>query len=163
MVALLEEKNRTAPRQALPLNDAEERFLDTLRRVGRQCRAKARQDLFKACAVLSCDTSVAVTAYAETLMRCLSQALGKTPVLHRPGEAEVSFDEAWLLRLASAIAHDDTASTNFLLRSRVHPHARRHCGFLMKSIVTKFDQVCPTLTSRSHPTQDVRWEQGSGH
>jgi hypothetical protein len=124
-----------------PLSDEERRFLNTLRLVGRACRAKARQDLFQACAVLSCDRTVAHTAYAETLMRCLSQALGKQPILYLPGEAEVSFDEAWLLQLASAIAAEDTHSTEFLLRSRVHPHARRHCGFLMKSIVEQFSLI----------------------
>lgn len=125
-------------RLAPVLSDTQRQFLNTLRRVGRQCRSKARADLFEACAVLSCDPTTAATAYADTLMRCLSQALGTLPILHRPGEAEVSFDEAWLLQLGAAIARDDTSSIDFLLRSRVHPHARRHCGFLMKSLVDKF-------------------------
>ncbi|SHG65759.1 hypothetical protein [Marivita hallyeonensis] len=122
--------------------DAEERrLLNTLRLVGRQCRIKARADLFKACAVLSCDNTVSLTSYAETLMRSLSQALGMMPVLHAPGEDEISFDETWLLGLAKAIAREDRTSTDFLLRSRVHPHARRHCGFLMAAIVEHFDLI----------------------
>lgn len=123
------------------MSEYERRFLNTLRLVGRQCRAKARTDLFEACAVLSTDKTVADVAFAETLMRCLSQALGKQPILFLPGEAEVSFDEAWLLQLASSIARADQSSTDFLLRSRVQAHARRHCGFLMKSIIENFEVV----------------------
>lgn len=129
------------PEHAPALSPEEANFLNTLRFVGRECRAKAREDMFRACAVLSCDKSVSAMACAETLMRCLSQALGKLPVLHRPGEAEVSFDEAWLLQLAKAVAGDDRSSTDFLLRSRVHPHARRHCGFLMRSIADHFSLI----------------------
>ena len=138
----LHQNRKLGPNPPAPgLSGPQRQFLNTLRLVGRQCRSKAHEDLFEACAVLSCDPTKAATAYADTLMRCLSQALGKLPILHRPGETEVSFDEAWLLQLGAAIAREDQPSIDFLLRSRVHPHARRHCGFLMKAIVDQFSLI----------------------
>ncbi|MEM8579992.1 MAG: hypothetical protein AAGF50_02190 [Pseudomonadota bacterium] len=119
-------------------SDEERRFLNLLRLVGRDCRAKARADLFQACATLSVDSSAAKMAHAEVLMRCLSQALEKTPIFYRPGEQSLSFDEAWLLQLASAIARGDTDSRTFLLHSRIVPHARRNCAFLVSAIVDQF-------------------------
>ena len=113
-------------------------LLNHLRIVGLQCRARARTDLFHACAALSGDANVARSAYAEVLMRCLSQALGRQAILHRPREAEVSFDEAWLVRLAKALNDGDTASATFLLNSRVPVHARRNLVFLLQGITDQF-------------------------
>lgn len=135
------ESARTVVNEPFELSDKQRHFLDTLRLVGRQCRSKARADLFEACAVLSGDKTIALKTFAETLMRCLSQALGALPVLYLPGEQSVSFDEAWLLQLANAIARNDQSSMDFLLRSRVHPHARRHTRYLMASIVERFDMI----------------------
>lgn len=112
--------------------------LNRLRWVARRCRAAARVDLFEACAVLSIDRDVADTAHAEVLMKSLSQALGKAPVFYRPGEAEVSFDEAWLMRVITALREDDDASLVFLLRSRVHPSACRNLTYLIRSVSERF-------------------------
>ena len=64
------------------------------------------------------------------IARCLPQALGSTPVLYRAGCTDLSFDEAWLLRLAAAAEREDADSFSFLLRSRVVPMHRRNMGFL---------------------------------
>lgn len=122
------------------LTDGERHFINMLRFVGRDCRAMARTDLFSACAVLSSDRTVARTAHAEVLMRCLGQALGKMPVLYRPGETDLSFDEAWLMQSAKAVRHDDTPSLSFLLRSRVAPQSRRNLAFLLRAITDEFTQ-----------------------
>ena len=75
---------------------------------------------------------------AMALLNHLSQALGRQAILHRPGEAEVSFDEAWLVRLARALNSGDTCSATFLLHSRVPTHARRNLVFLLQAITDQF-------------------------
>lgn len=122
------------------LTDSERHFINMLRFVGRDCRAMARTDLFSACAVLSSDRTIARAAHAEVLMRCLGEALGKMPVLYRPGETDLSFDEAWLIQLSNAMRQHDTPSLNFLLRSRVVPQLRRNLAFLLRAITDEFTQ-----------------------
>ncbi|GFE50400.1 hypothetical protein So717_21530 [Roseobacter cerasinus] len=115
--------------------------MNELRHVALRCRAAARTDLFDACAVLSQTPNVARAAYAEVLMKSLAQALGASPVLHRPNVAEVSFDEAWLLRTIAAAQADDRSSFLFLIRSRVPHTARRNLGFLILSLSERFSQI----------------------
>lgn len=74
-------------------------------------------------------------------MRCLSQALGRRPVLFREREAERSFDEAWLLALARSLKAGDTPSTTFLLHSRVPKRAHRNLIFLLRNVVENFDRA----------------------
>ncbi|MEM6637110.1 MAG: hypothetical protein AAF667_14610 [Pseudomonadota bacterium] len=119
--------------------DARE-FLNYLRITALNCRSAARADLFRACAMLETDTGVAKSAHAELLMRCLPQVIGKMPKILRPGEQEISFDEAWLLRLFEACRNDDGASFAFLIRTRVVRHAQRKIGFLMRSSTEQFSQ-----------------------
>lgn len=109
-------------------------FLNHLRFVALECRAKARTDLFEACALLSLDKSASLRAHAEALVRSLPQALSKRAILFRPGVRERSFDEAWLVRLAEALHRGDDASARFLLHSRVRSEHRRHIRFLIGRI-----------------------------
>lgn len=113
-------------------------LLNHLRTVALACRAAARTDLFEACATLSTDRKVAKSAYAEVLMKCLSQALGATPIMFRPGVTEISFDEAWLLRLVETAQTGDEDSFSFLLRSRVPGHARRNVAGLINAVASQF-------------------------
>ena len=116
-------------------------LLNHLRVVALTCRASARTDLFEACAMLSSDKTIARAAYSETLMKCLAQATGKRPVMYRPGAGEVSFDEAWLARLAVASAESDGDSFEFLLRSRVPAWARRNLAFLIHRVAGEIGKV----------------------
>jgi hypothetical protein len=109
-----------------------------LRLAALACRTSARTDLFEACAVLSTTPQIAKSAYIETLTRCLAQAMGQTPTLFRPGVAEVSFDEAWLLRAAEAVQNHDSNSFTFLIRSRIPPEHRRNLGYLIGTISEHF-------------------------
>ncbi|WP_208353858.1 hypothetical protein [Pseudaestuariivita rosea] len=113
-------------------------ILNHLRFVAAKCRVAARTDLFQACAMLSVDKQTARDTHAHVLMRCLAQAIGKRPVLHAPGTAEVSFDESWLMRLIETAAGQDDDSFQFLLRSRVPAHARRNVAGLVRSISEQF-------------------------
>lgn len=105
-----------------------------LRRMAPACRAKARLDLFHACAMLSLDRGQAAQGFAEALLRTLEQGLGRMPVLHRAGSAEMSFDESWLAALFAAEARGDADSFAFLTRSRLNRAAVRQIGFLVAGL-----------------------------
>ena len=75
------------------------------------------------------------------LVRCLSQALGRRPVLYRVGEADTSFDEKWLIALARSLKTGDEASATFLLHSRVATHARRNLVFLLRGVADCFSRI----------------------
>ena len=110
--------------------------LNALRVIALECRVAAREDLFQACALLSNSRTKAQDAYARALFRCLTEAIGSNAVFHRPGVAELSFDEAWLTRLLIASHAGDDASVAFLIRSRVPKMHQRHIAFLIKGIAT---------------------------
>ena len=132
----------TSARLSRPeLDDTVFAALNYLRLVALDCRSAARADLYHACAVLAHDKTVAQRAYAETLVKCLSQALGKKPVFYAPGVRTVSFDEAWLMRLVQSSAGADFDSFAFLIRSRVPHVARRNLAFLIHSISDSFHQI----------------------
>lgn len=124
-----------------PANAAGSAYLNHLRFVAMSCRSKARTSLFEACALLQVNRSASLDAHAEALMRCLSEALGKAPRLLSPGTAEVSFDEQWLLQLATTSASGDDASFRFLIGSRVKAEHRRLVGYLVGQIADHFRQV----------------------
>ncbi|MHA7874170.1 hypothetical protein [Roseivivax sp.] len=129
-----------APRPA-PIAEPMRPLLNHLRVTALSCRTAARSDLFQACAVLSTDRTVARSAFAETLVRGLAQALGQRPVLYRPGAREVSFDEAWLARLAHSAQSGDEDSFQFLIRARVPHAARRNLAFLVRAVAAEFQPV----------------------
>ncbi|MDD9728047.1 hypothetical protein PVV74_21580 [Roseovarius sp. SK2] len=116
-------------------------LLDHLRHAARDARCKSYVDLFGACASLSVNRDIARQAASDVLMRCLSQALGRRPILFRAGEPEISFDEDWLLALARSIRREDTASCTFLLHSRVPKHAHRNLVFLLGNVADNFPQI----------------------
>jgi hypothetical protein len=118
-----------------------ESLLDHLRHVARASRCKGYIDLFGACATLSGNHAVATQAASEILVRCLSQALGRRPVLYRVGEQETSFDEKWLIALARSLNSGDDTSATFLLHSRVPDHARRNLVFLLRRVANDFSEV----------------------
>ena len=76
---------------------AERATLDFLRTSYQTCRTKPRHDIFAACDLLTCDRHFATTTYAEAVLRTLPQTLGRRPMILRPGDVVVTFDESWLL------------------------------------------------------------------
>lgn len=119
----------------------EHSLLAHLRSVARESRCKSYIDLFGACAVLSGNRKFAGQAASEVFMRCLSQALGRRPILYRAGEPSTSFDEDWLMALARSLKNEDVASVTFLINSRVPKHARRNFIFLFRNVVDGFCRV----------------------
>jgi len=121
------------PKGFSALTVPEKRVLNLLRVQALRCRASARAELFDACATLANAAQVDDGAYAKTLIRCLTEALGEAPVLYRPNVEEISFDEAWLLRAINASQYD-RGSFEFLIRSRVRKIAQRSLGALVSGM-----------------------------
>ena len=124
-----------------PVQNGQDGFLNHLRFVALRCRARARADMFQACALLTSDKTQSIRAHAEALAQCLNEALCKRAVFFRPGTTELSFDEAWLVQLASALRRGDEDSVRFLLHSRVRPEHHRNMRFLVSRISEQFPHI----------------------
>ena len=118
--------------RASDLDGSARAILNQLRLTALECRTAARTDLSAACACATRDKSADEQPCLREFIKCLPQALGKRPKLLRPGVSEVSFDEAWILRLIAASQDQDGDSLAFLLRSRVVPEARSQVGSLLE-------------------------------
>lgn len=121
---------------------AQEPELTLLRMLMHQCRAKPRVDVFETCAFLLNAPKQDAQDYADALLRSLTSALPKGPVIHTIGATERSFDENWLLALFAAIRRTDHASASFLLRARLPLHLNRPVGWLAAQLVRRI----PVLT-----------------
>lgn len=113
-------------------------LLARLRFIALNCRASARLEL-GAIARTGGSPDPEPLCPAETLVRGLTQALGRMPRFYRPGVEEVSSDEAWLLRSVTSDRNGDRDSLEFLMRSRVVPPARRNLRYLIANVVPKSD------------------------
>lgn len=130
-----------------PDRDAREHFvardpdarLEVLRTQAARCRTAAHLDLHRACNLLTLDPDRAPVVFARALLRTLGQALGKRPIIHRPGASEVSFDESWLLRLIDRLEDGDIDSVTFLLSRRIPHEYRRSVAFLLHGLITPPD------------------------
>lgn len=115
--------------------------LNALRLAAMRCRARARVDLFNACALLANERAVAAPAYAEALLRTLEQGLSKRPTFYVPGSIDVSFDERWLMTLIFAFRANDLDSAAFLIARRIAPQARRSVGFLAAGVARELETL----------------------
>lgn len=120
MVALLALPNVEIPQ---PRVRAKTRALvNRLRFYATFCRASSFLDIYTACDLI--DPGNSEEAAASTLIRILGQALDKTPIWHRPGEEEFSFDELWLSQVIESYQDFDDDSYRFLILRRI-PHTKR--------------------------------------
>jgi len=115
-------------------------MLAVLRDEAARCRVAPHLDLFEACSLLTLDETKASERFATALLRTLSQALGQRVIVHSPGSGEISFDEAWLLRLMERLSAGDNDSAAFLLSRRVPQMYRRSLIFLLRGIVADWPQ-----------------------
>lgn len=113
-------------------------LVNHLRGVAMKCRVKPQAELFRACALLQTSRSTTCEAHSEALMRCLPEAFGAPAQLAAPGTRELTFDEHWLVQLATACARGDDFSRAFLLRSRIAPENRRLVNYLIAKISEYF-------------------------
>ncbi len=110
---------------------AERATLDFLHTSYQTGRTKPRHDIFAACDLLACDRHVATTTYAEAILRTLPQTLGRRPMILRPGDVVITFDESWLLALLHACGNENRDNIAFLANSRVKPLYRPNLLYLM--------------------------------
>lgn len=136
------------PGEQVAAHDRDAR-LEVLRTQAARCRTAAHLDLHRACNLLTLDRDRAPVVFARALLRTLGQALGKRLVIHRPGSAEVSFDERWLLRVIERLESGDTDSFTFLLSRRIPHEYRRSVAFLVHGLVTPPEEERPQATSGS--------------
>lgn len=114
-------------------------LLNRIRFLAASCRASAKLDLFEACRLLDMQTDAADEACLITLIRVMGQALDARPVFHRPGEADLSFDEAWLLSTIEARMRDDEDSYAFLVTRRIARDKRRTFGMLIFALADRLN------------------------
>ena len=113
---------------------AERATLDFLRTSYQTGRTKPRHDIFAACDLLTCDRHVATTTYADAILRTLPQTLGRRPLILRPGDVVVTFDESWLLALLHACGNENRDNITFLANSRVKPRYRPTLLYLISNL-----------------------------
>lgn len=133
------QNSEVSARFILPAKDRE--ILNRLRIAALRCRAAARLDLFRACALLGAEKMADAPAFADALLRTLEQGLPRRPVFYAPRSEELSFDESWLMSLIAALRDDDMGSATFLINSRIAPQARRSLGFLAAGLARGLETV----------------------
>lgn len=134
-------QNTARARNTAPIPLAQDPALTLLRLLMRQCRAKARLEVFETCRLLMHSPREGAQDYADALLRVLSTALPKGPVIHDLRAHERSFDEEWLLALFAALQRDDPCSATFLLRARLPLHLRRPVGWLAAELVQRMAAI----------------------
>ena len=122
-----------------PLDPEDAAFLNRLRIVALQCRAAARLDLFRACDLLHATADTSATAYAEALVRTLSEGLNKPARFHAPGETELTFDERWLMSVLQAVRCMDRDSVVFLIHRRIRLPARHAFRLILAGLAREMD------------------------
>ena len=109
-------------------------LLDFFRVTYQLSRAKPKIDLIRACDLLKSQDEAALSAHIETLIRGLPSLLGCSAKFSDPGCDELTFDEAWLIRIFQSYISSDEASTKFLLSSRLNRRVHRHFLYLVEKI-----------------------------
>lgn len=99
-----------------------------------ECRT-APHHAVEACAVLSPDAGA--EDYVVALVRALQGATDRRMVFWRPGETDMSFDEAWLAALLRAAVDRDMDSQRFLLGRRLRPGAIPVVRLLVRGLAAK--------------------------
>ncbi|MEM7058138.1 MAG: hypothetical protein AAF557_11155 [Pseudomonadota bacterium] len=128
----------TQPERGRDFSDSHLKLLNFLRLSALRCRCSARQDVAEACRAFAPDQMVSQSTYSELLVKSLTQFLGRPPRFFSPGNAEISNEEAWLLRLMTCQAEGDRLSAAFLMRSRVPAHARYTLSVLIGAVSSAF-------------------------
>lgn len=119
--------------------DPRDWLLLTVRRIYAQ-GAVPPVDLFESRALLELDRHTTARTYANALAKGLAQALGARPVIRPTGSSELSFDEAWLLRLLERAQARDSESVAFLVSSRVAHRHRAALVFLLEGLAARLPE-----------------------
>ncbi|MEO1677422.1 MAG: hypothetical protein AAFU80_04600 [Pseudomonadota bacterium] len=107
-------------------------FLEQLRQAARLARNGRNLTLSDSRRLLSCPG--AASGALELVVRVMGEVLGRRPVFHGPGAAMASFDEAWLVRLHTALMERDVDSVALLVGRRVPRALRRSFLDLLRAV-----------------------------
>ncbi|KIT17551.1 hypothetical protein [Jannaschia aquimarina] len=118
-----------------PTGDSPPDLLVLLRRAALECRASARLDTARACALF--DPESKADEIARLLARALPQAMHVRPRFHATEASARSFDERWILAIADAIARRDIDSERFLLSRRTTPLGGTAISLLMRGFLDR--------------------------
>lgn len=123
--------------------------LSLIRFAARACRASARLDLERACAIIDATPDTALHALISALPDALRQPF-RVYGLH---EVDLTFDERWLLSVIDAMRRNDMDSVWFLVTRRVPLHSRRWLIVLLRRVTDAIDQTTPS----PHPKEEARY------
>ncbi|MEM9735871.1 MAG: hypothetical protein AAF908_04630 [Pseudomonadota bacterium] len=96
--------------------------LDRIRHCAMTCRLAPRGDENALCDLMRTGAVGGREAHLKALLRLLPIALDRRTVFHRPGTADVTFDEAWLMRLLESVRSGEPHNLIFGLASRLPRH-----------------------------------------
>lgn len=116
------------------LSVSDRQVIEVIRCAVLRARCSRSADPFHACEYLSLDHHSSTNVLADGLVRLLGQVSKQRTYFYRPGTYEVSFDEAWVSRLASSLHAAQLDSVEFLLRSRIGKIHHRKIVFLLSGI-----------------------------
>lgn len=110
---------------------AEDRpVLELLRSFLDPCHLAGRVNVEQACALVAADPAAELERCGVALLHALDRYSPARFVFHRPGTRDVTFDEAWLVRLIRSAEAGDEASVRLLVHRKIAHGGRRHVAFL---------------------------------
>ncbi|MGF1501798.1 MAG: hypothetical protein ACFBSD_08260 [Paracoccaceae bacterium] len=121
-------------------------WLDGFRRTGLSSRLSPRAALEYGSAASGSETC------CVAFLRAVAAGLGRPVKLHRPGATELSFDEAWIVRLIEAIRAADGDTVVFAIGSRIPAAGRRMVHRLAGSVAERVER----RASAAHPRKSAR-------
>lgn len=121
-------------------SDQEKRDLQRLRWLAMRASLSGKPDMEQACYVLSGDPDQSVERIGETFFQGLAQHTRHTLTMYRPGAAELSGDEIWLLRLFRAYRSGDRINAQRMMAWHVKPAAQRWMRFLASRLTEELSQ-----------------------
>lgn len=120
---------------------AERIDLDRLRWLALRSVIAPQPDLERACLLLSGETDVSLSRYANAFFHGLANKGRRQMSFYRPGAKSVGEDETWLLRLVAATRRGDEPGARALIAWRVQPEAQRWMRFLSAGLVRMLDSA----------------------
>ncbi|MCQ0987460.1 hypothetical protein [Jiella marina] len=127
----------TVAQRTPQLQEEERDRLNRLRWLALKSRLAPRPNVERACLLLSTQSDAAIENLANTFFRGLREHANRELSIYRPGTANPSEDEIWLLRLMAAWQSGERTSGAALVAWRVRPEGRRWLRFLSESLAHK--------------------------
>lgn len=116
------------------VDEATRQLIVRLRVLLQQSLLRPREDLDKACMLISGDPNVTVERYAAAFFHGLEVHGRRGIRFFTPKAREISIDEMWMTRLLEAFQTRNDLNARYLLSLRVEPAGRRRLSFLANGL-----------------------------